>query len=80
MNGEIHIAVLDKGFVYVGKCLQTGETLKITEAKNIRRWGTTQGLGQLVNGPTARTVVDEVGEVIAPMRSVNHLIPCKQGW
>ena len=74
------IAVLDRGFVYVGKCKIDGEFLHIENARNIRRWGTTKGLGELVNGPTASTVLDEVGKVVAPVRALIHLITCTRDW
>ena len=75
------IVVLDRGFVYVGNVEDQGENLKITEARNIRRWGTTKGLGQLaLEGPTRNTELDDVGTVIAPKRAVIHQIECKQDW
>ena len=72
-----HIAVLDRGFVYVGNVSRDGEFLKLTDAKNIRKWGTTKGLGELVNGPLANTITDPVGEVLIPLKALIHLIPCK---
>ena len=75
------IVVLDRGFVYVGNVTIDGDKVKIADAKNIRRWGTTAGLGQLANGPIAgKTVADPAGEVIAPLKSVIHFIKCNQGW
>ena len=71
-----HIVILDRGFVYVGSCRKDGDVLCIDGAKNIRRWGTTNGLGELRNGPLATTVLDVVGTVLAPWHSVQHLIPC----
>ena len=80
MNAETKIVVLDRGFVYVGKVADEGENLRITNCRNIRRWGTTKGLGELVNGPTDDTVLDTVGEVIAPKRAVIHHIVCSRDW
>lgn len=71
------IAVMDRGFVYVGKCSVSDGTLRIENAKNIRRWGTTGGLGELRNGPLPSTILDVVGEIVAPERAVIHLIPCQ---
>lgn len=75
-----HIVVLDRGFVYVGKVSLEGDFLRMTGAKNIRVWGTTKGLGELTEGPTANTKLDDVGELVAPMRAVIHIIQCKLGW
>ena len=35
----------------------------LTDARCIRRWGTTKGLGELVNGPTRETALDPAGTV-----------------
>lgn len=72
-----NIAVLDRGFVYVGDVEDQGEWMVITKCKNIRVWGTKNGLGELRNGPTASTIQDEVGEVKFTKKSLIHLIPCK---
>lgn len=75
------IVVLDRGFVYVGAVKDAGDNLVITGAKCIRRWGTTNGLGQLAeSGPTSNTVLDPAGTVTAPKRAVIHLIECKTKW
>jgi len=72
-----NIVVLDRGFVYVGAVVESADRIRISEAKNIRRWGTTKGLGELVAGPTRDTVLDPVGEVIVYRHAVIHLIPCR---
>ena len=71
------IVVLDRGFVYVGKVTVDGDWCIIESAKNIRKWGTTKGLGELVNGPTKTTELDAVGNVRAPMRAVISIIDAK---
>lgn len=73
------IVVLDRGFVYIGDIAIEADWCVITNAKNIRVWGTTQGLGELVNGPTKKTVTDAVGTVRAPMRAVISVIDCERG-
>lgn len=71
----LKIVVLDKGFVYVGRVTTDGEWVHIANAHNIRRWGTTQGLGQLaLSGPTTSTELDAVGTVKAPFHALQHLI------
>lgn len=37
------IVVLDRGFVYVGQVTIDGDWCVITDAQNVRRWGTTRG-------------------------------------
>ena len=54
--------------------------VRINEARNIRRWGTTRGLGELVSGPLANTVLDLVGTVLVPKRAIIAFIPCARNW
>ncbi len=74
-NGPVKIAVLDRGFVYVGR-LEGDEAsgYVMTNAKNIRKWGTSRGLGELVNGPRPETLLDPVGTVSFAARAVIHFI------
>ena len=73
-SNAIQIAVLDRGFVYVGRVEWNDDVLTITNAKCIRKWGTTKGLGELVNGPTKATALDPVGTIHVPERALIHLI------
>jgi len=69
------IIVVDRGFVYVGHILIEGNWCVITEASNIRYWGTTRGLGELaLNGPTENTKLDKVGTVRVPMKALISII------
>lgn len=69
------IVVADRGFVYVGACECTDAWCVVSNARNIRRWGTTKGLGELaLGGPLSETVLDDVGTVRIPMRAVISLI------
>jgi hypothetical protein len=70
-----NIVVLDRGFVYVGQVTERSDRLVIRNARNLRRWGTTNGLGQLRNGPLVDTVLDDCGEVHVYLRAVISLIP-----
>lgn len=58
-DGEVIIAVLQRGWIVVGKYAQDGSTGTLTEAKVIRRWGTQHGLGELaIKGPLSDTILD----------------------
>jgi len=72
-----HIVVIDRGFVYAGEVTCNHSYVVIKNAKNVRVWGTTKGLGELRNGPLSGTKTDAVGEVIVPHKAVIHFIPCK---
>ena len=75
----VNIVVLERGFVYVGYVRLAGDFLYITQAKNIRRWGTSKGLGELSNGPLSSTAIDTVGDIKAPVRALIHLIKAQEG-
>jgi hypothetical protein len=69
------IVVADRGFVYVGRVTWDGEFATVEDAKNIRYWGTTNGLGELaLNGPTSKTKLDPVGTARIPCRAVISII------
>lgn len=72
------IVILDRGFVYVGDVSISGDWVLISNAKNVRRWGTTKGLGELAkSGPLSNTILDPAGTVRAPLRALIGLIECE---
>ena len=62
-NGPIKIAILQRGWVFVGRFSKEGSDCMLENAYCIRQWGTTKGLGELTNGPTSKTVLDDAGTV-----------------
>ena len=72
-----NIVVLDRGFVYVGNVTEDADRITITAAKNIRQWGTKDGLGELRRGPLASTKLDDAGDVVVYKRAVMHFIKCQ---
>ena len=74
----LNIVILDRGFVYVGDVTVSEGWLVISSAQNIRRWGTTRGLGELaLNGPQPETKLDMGGTMKAPMHAVIGLLKCE---
>lgn len=73
---EVKIVVLDRGFVFVGHVSQDDNFVYIDKALNIRRWGTSKGIGELRNGPLKDTTLDPSGTIRAPMRAVIFTIDC----
>ena len=61
MNKEVRIVILQRGWVYVGFYRREGDRCYLTNAQNIRRWGTQKGLGQLIDGPLRETALDPSG-------------------
>lgn len=76
--GDIQIVVADRGFVYIGKVEITSEYTILRKAQNIRIWGTSRGLGELVSGPREQTKLDPVGTVRIPNRAVISIIDVEQ--
>lgn len=69
------VVVADRGFVYVGETEIDDQWCVITNARNIRVWGTKNGLGELVlNGPLTETKLDLIGTVRIPMRAIISVI------
>jgi hypothetical protein len=80
MDGTTQIVVADRGWVFVGKTTIQGDMVKLENARNIRRWGTTSGLGELADGPKPDTKLDNYGEVNIPLRAVVAFIKCNRDW
>lgn len=81
--GDIRIVVLERGFVYVGHLGQEGadvnaEEITISCARCIIKWGTTEHLGQLVNGPLVGTKLGASCTVHARISKVIHTIEVSQ--
>ena len=73
------IVVAMQGFVYVGAVSVDDKWCVISDAQNIRVWGTTAGLGELAqNGPTEKTKLDLVGTARIPMHMVVTIIDVEE--
>ncbi len=76
---KLQIAILDRGWVFVGECSYDGPFLHIKGARCVRKWGTTKGLGQLASeGPLPETVLDSCPDLCAGSGSVVALIACNE--
>jgi hypothetical protein len=65
--------------VYVGTLITGAKFVTIDKARNIRRWGTSAGLGQLaLEGPQENTRLDNCGSVRAPLSELKHFIICEE--
>jgi hypothetical protein len=73
------IVIIPYGWVFLGLVKRHNDHLTITEAYNIRVWGTTSGLGEIaLNGPTPTTLLDLYGTIEIPMSQVLCRIECKE--
>lgn len=82
VGSDIKIVILQRGWVFVGKFSQTGSRCTLTNAKNIRTWGTTKGLGEIAEGgPTSTTKLDDVNDVTFHELTIIATIDCdKKAW
>ena len=64
VNWGPRIVILQRGWIIVGNVTKRGAMFTVTEARVIRNWGTTNGIGEIaLNGPTASTKLDKCGTV-----------------
>ena len=77
---ETQIVIGQRGWVFVGKVSEDGDDIVIRGAKNIRVWGTSRGLGELVDGPLESTKFDPYGTVRLPKIAVVARIDVNGGW
>lgn len=75
----IKIVILQRGWVFIGKFAQEGSACKLENAYNIRRWGTSEGLGELaLKGKQAETKLDKVGTVSFHELTTVAVMDCEQ--
>lgn len=79
IEGDVKIVVLQRGWVYIGRFQRNPSGIcTLKNAYNIQNWGTTNGLGELVLGPTAKTVLKKCeGTIEFDWLTVIHTIACK---
>jgi hypothetical protein len=76
---KTQIIVVKLGWVLVGRVSEHNGTLEITDAANVRMWGTERGLGQIAfDGPTKETKLDKMGYAIVERAAVLFRIDCEE--
>lgn len=59
-ESKVQIVILQRGWVVIGRYSENGDEFELQDAKVIRVWGTTKGLGEIAyGGPTSSTKLDE---------------------
>jgi hypothetical protein len=81
-EGDIKIVILQRGWIYVGRFERNGNDCKLHNAYNIRNWGTTNGLPELVHGPTSSTKLDKCEGVVEFdwLTTVHTITVNKEKW
>jgi hypothetical protein len=77
VDGRIKILVLDRGHVLIGRIERHPDLAfhwRVSPSRIIRRWGTTQGLAELTDGPLTDTRLDAIGSEAIPFRAVLRIL------
>lgn len=70
------IAILERGFVFIGDVTTDDRWIRISGARSLIRWGTTKHLAQLANdGPQPNTKLGDAADVKAPLGSLIAILP-----
>lgn len=78
-QGKPKIVILQRGWVVVGKYYQSGSQCKIENGYVIRRWGTSEGLGQLAtSGPLSDTKLEKTPTISFHELTVIATIECEE--
>ena len=73
------ICVLMSGWVLVGNLERDGDEYILTQGSIVRRWGTTEGLGELaMKGPLPETKLDKMPLVKFHKRQMIFSISCDE--
>lgn len=72
--------VATNGFVWVARSITyDGTFYHLSYARTIRRWGTKNGLNQLVDGPTSETILDAPADLVSVTSQMAiAIIPCRE--
>lgn len=78
MNERRYMVVIaERGWVYAANVHRDGDMIVLTDCFNVRRWGTSKGLGELaLRGPLAETQLDPYGVVKIHVLAVIGSIEC----
>lgn len=81
LDGSMTIVVLQRGHIAVGIYYQCGDIGRLTQAATIRRWGTTEGLGELaIKGPLENTRLDKCPNLTFHIREVIMSMEVSDAW
>ena len=76
---KVQIAVLNRGWIVVGKVSEVNTKTTIQDASIIRNWGTRKGLGELAEqGKLPNTVLDSCPDVTVETCNIILLMNCNQ--
>ena len=73
------LVVADRGHVWAAENVTFDDDFaRLTNARAVRRWGTSEGLNQLAKqGPLASTRLDAAADLLVSRRALIAVIPCE---
>jgi len=76
----VSLFVATNGFVWIAKTVTfDGHFYHLSHASVVRRWGTTTGLNQLIDGPTKETIIDASAPLVTVTDTATiAIIPCRE--
>ena len=84
VRDPVKIVVLDRGWIVVGRYRKENEYIYVSDAAVIRRWGTTNGLGELAEkGPKnlSECILDKCLDVTAHELNIIMIMDCNhENW
>lgn len=79
MKDGIKIVILQRGWVVIGRYHEDGDYGVLVDAYVIRRWGTSEGLGELaLQGKQKETKLDKTGVIRFHKLTTVALIDCNE--
>lgn len=76
---NIKIVVVDRGWIFIGNVFKGSCSTLIKNAYVIRRWGTSEGLGELcLKGKLENTILEKCLDVEIPLKSIIAYFDCDQ--
>jgi hypothetical protein len=75
----VALFVATGGYAWIARSITfDGVYYHLHNARIVRRWGTTSGLNELIDGPTKETVLDAMAPVVTVTREAAiSIIPCR---
>ena len=78
-NWDVSLFIATNGFIWVARAVTfDGQFYHLSNARAVRRWGTTKGLNELIDGPTKESVIDAPADVVTVVAAAAiAIIPCR---
>jgi hypothetical protein len=76
---NVQIVIAPRGWIFIGYVYLDAalKNLVINKCNVIRTWGTSKGIGELINGPLSGTKLDKCGTTRIPIDAVIAQIDCE---